>query len=675
MKRLIIAVMAILLSLTSADVVAQSFLKSLGKAVAGEIKKSVRQEAEQTVNNLTDKAMDKIKKEVKEVAEKQPENSKQSKVQSHNQAPVEHYTPAQLPAKIQPAKVYKYDPKAPTEGKHFSRDWVDLGLPSGVRWATSNYSGSAYSWGAMCPEAEYNIQNYNYYGQDLGDISGKIEYDIARTQIGRGWRLPTIQDFMELMDNCDRVFTTEGSASGVKFTSRINGKSIFLPVEGYREGWNHYGQGEGYYWLSTPGSDVYTAFMYKFSSDNLNSVYFALRHLGCHIRMVMDRPEEDKRIVKGNVGGHDWVDMGLPSGTRWATCNIDAATPYQPGKHYAWGETAVKSSYTEANSKFHDKYDLEDIAGTANDVAHVKWGNGWKMPTREQIAELAFYTGFPEFEHHEGRTVVKLTSQFNGQVIYLPATGHIDGTSHENAKGCGNYWGSTPSDDAVGAYGYNFGSLNASMGGGMRYTGCAVRPVLDKASHLKSSVSGQHNGHDWVDLGLPSGTKWATCNVGAEYPDQNGKYYAWGEKYDMYETRARKNNLRSGTEIVITANPRYDTATANWGAGWQMPTIEQYEEIIEHCTWEWTSLEGRSGYKVTSKTNGNWVFFVTAGEVGDIHDLPVSVEEKGSYWATTAGGNDSRLFKFSNRDNGFTTYHGGPRFEGFSVRPVLSNRE
>ena len=143
----------------------------------------------------------------------------------------------------------------------------------------------------------------------------------------------------------------------------------------------------------------------------------------------------------------------------------------------------------------------------------------------------------------------------------------------------------------------------------------------------------------------------------------------------MYETRARKNNLRSGTEIVITANPRYDTATANWGAGWQMPTIEQYEEIIEHCTWEWTSLEGRSGYKATSKTNGNWVFFVTAGEVGDIHDLPVSVEKKGSYWATTAGGNDSRLFKFSNRDNGFTTFDGGFRFHGFSVRPVLSNRE
>ena len=114
------------------------------------------------------------------------------------------------------------------------------------------------------------------------------------------------------------------------------------------------------YWLSTPNDDGNSAYMFKLTSS-ADELYFAERYLGLCLRPVMDRLPEEKRVTKGQVAGHDWVDLALPSGTRWATCNIDAAKPSQPGKHYAWGETVVKSSYTEANSKYNGKAGVKDI--------------------------------------------------------------------------------------------------------------------------------------------------------------------------------------------------------------------------------------------------------------------------------------------------------------------------
>ena len=77
--------------------------------------------------------------------------------------------------------------------------------------------------------------------------------------------------------------------------------------------------------------------------------------------------------IEGKLNGHEWVDLGLPSGTRWATCNIDAAAPGQPGKHYAWGETVTKTTFTDENSKTNKK-SMEDISSNPTyDVATAKW--------------------------------------------------------------------------------------------------------------------------------------------------------------------------------------------------------------------------------------------------------------------------------------------------------------
>lgn len=120
------------------------------------------------------------------------------------------------------------------------------------------------------------------------------------------------------------------------------------------------------------------------------------------------------------------------------------------------------------------------------------------------------------------------------------------------------------------------------------------------------------NGHEYVDLGLPSGLKWATCNVGAKTPEQCGNYYAWGETKPKEEYK-QSNSLTCGKQMDdISGNAQYDAATANWGGDWRMPTYTEMTELNNKCTWEWTKQNGVKGYKVTGP-NGNSIFLPAVG--------------------------------------------------------------
>lgn len=171
------------------------------------------------------------------------------------------------------------------------------------------------------------------------------------------------------------------------------------------------------------------------------------------------------------------------------------------------------------------------------------------------------------------------------------------------------------------------------------------------------------NGHRYVDLGLPSGTKWATCNVGANSPEEYGNYYAWGE----IETKTgywKESSLTYGVELGdISGNPRYDAATANWGKGWRMPTRQELQELVDRCVWEWTSQGAHYGYKVTGP-NGNSIFLPAAG----YHSNPYG--KCGLYWSSTP---TESLTKGASRlsfDSGSYNVKWNFRYVGNSVRPV-----
>jgi hypothetical protein len=130
-----------------------------------------------------------------------------------------------------------------------------------------------------------------------------------------------------------------------------------------------------------------------------------------------------------------------------------------------------------------------------------------------------------------------------------------------------------------------------------------------------------------VDLGLS--VFWASCNLGAESPEEYGDYYAWGEtkpKTSYTETNYAyyDDNLKQYTDIGVNiSGTQYDAATVNLGGDWRMPTKDEMEELIDNCTWEWIQTNGKNGFKVTGK-NGNSIFLPAAG----CHAGPIISQEK-----------------------------------------------
>ena len=134
-----------------------------------------------------------------------------------------------------------------------------------------------------------------------------------------------------------------------------------------------------------------------------------------------------------------------------------------------------------------------------------------------------------------------------------------------------------------------------------------------------------HNGYEYVNLGLPSGLKWATCNVGATSPEQAGLYFAWGETTG-YTAEQITSGVRQFTEDEYNAGPaasisadltlEQDAAHVNLGGNWRMPTKDEYQELLDNCDGVWTddyNGTGMGGMVFTSRVNGNSVFFPAAG--------------------------------------------------------------
>ena len=141
------------------------------------------------------------------------------------------------------------------------------------------------------------------------------------------------------------------------------------------------------------------------------------------------------------------------------------------------------------------------------------------------------------------------------------------------------------------------------------------------------------NGHEYVDLGLPSGLLWATCNVGANSPEEYGDYFAWGETStkDTYT-----NSLTDGKQMNdISGNVQYDAATANWGEGWRMPTKDEFNELIKSCNITKGKVKAVVGYKFTSKINGNSIFIPNAGWYDDASLKDYGEYGYGLYWSST----------------------------------------
>ena len=354
--------------------------------------------------------------------------------------------------------------------------------------------------------------------------------------------------------------------------------------------------------------------------------------------------------IGGSTDKVEYVDLGLPSGNLWAKCNLGASSPEAYGDYYAWGEVEPKQEYTKSNHKWYKegapsqgftKYNNEDGKLTLedeDDAVIQKLGNGWRTPTLADFRELTNqkYTTI-EKTTLNGVAGYQITSKKNKKSIFIPCAGFKNSekpqtrfiSDDEEVAVCMtnlrridnmvyNAWTFAFQNDRIGRYGKR------------RPDGISIRPVKGPGVPVPNNC---------VDLGLASGLLWAKCNLGTTEPTELGDYYAWGEtstkkKYysDNYKhfkidggIKVLKYNEKDG-KTVLDLND--DAARANIGAGYRIPTKEDWEELLEDCKWEavtttlseiidpsQTKVIAR--WKVTGPSGNSIVLPMTGGFRGD----------------------------------------------------------
>ncbi|MBR5982983.1 MAG: hypothetical protein IK025_04590 [Bacteroidales bacterium] len=198
-------------------------------------------------------------------------------------------------------------------------------------------------------------------------------------------------------------------------------------------------------------------------------------------------------------------------------------------------------------------------------------------------------------------------------------------------------------------------------------------------------TTGRTNGHDWVDLGLPSGTRWATCNVGAVIPEDNGNYFAWGYTTANNGTSWGSYCFCNGSERTLTKycndasfgnngytdsltilEPSDDAATINWGEEWRMPTYDEFNELINNCTIIFRTQNSKSGYLLIGP-NGNSIFMPYAGNYG--------IPNAGfSYWSSSIHTNYPNN-AWSLTSSSTLNMSWGSRASGYSIRPICATTQ
>lgn len=310
--------------------------------------------------------------------------------------------------------------------------------------------------------------------------------------------------------------------------------------------------------------------------------------------------------IGGSTDKVEYVDLGLPSGNLWATCNLGASAPEAYGDYYAWGEVEPKQLYTYPNHKWYKegapslgftKYNNEDGKLTLedqDDAVIQKLGNGWRTPTLADFRELTNqkYTKI-EKTTLNGVAGYQITSKKNKKSIFIPFAGFKNdkpqtreiSASEEVAVCMTNQ--RRIDDQVFNCWTFAFEQDRIRRYGKRRPDGISIRPVKGPGVPVPNNC---------VDLGLASGVLWAKYNIGTTEPTQPGNYYAWGElstKKEYYSTNYK--HFKGGIKNILKYNEEDgktvleledDVARVNLGVGYRIPTKADWEELLEDCKWE-----------------------------------------------------------------------------------------
>lgn len=365
------------------------------------------------------------------------------------------------------------------------------------------------------------------------------------------------------------------------------------------------------------------------------------------------------------------IDLGLPSGLKWASFNLGASEPEGFGDYYAWGEIepyyisldplvwkeGKEAGYDwksyrwcDGTSDTPNKYGVDLYSGgffdgncildPEDDAAFMTLGSYWRMPTFEDVSELIRFCT-REKTQINGVTGYLMTGP-NGNTVFFPAAGDWVGTSLNNAGGWsrrGFYWTSSTSSKDRGTS-LDFGDSDL-IWTYSRCDGFPIRPVYDNSITMTP---------DAVDLGLS--VKWASTNLGAVNPESYGDYYAWGETdikdwfaWPTYQWSEGEDHLLTKyctvptfgfngfTDGKTVLELEDDAAHSRLGAKWRMPTKSEVDELLKQCKWTSTTVNGINGFEIKSLINGNSIFLPTAGRKEGASVL--GADSYCYYWSST----------------------------------------
>lgn len=407
-----------------------------------------------------------------------------------------------------------------------------------------------------------------------------------------------------------------------------------------------------------------------------------------------------------------YVDMGVS--VRWAEWNMGAQEIADFGLYFGWGDVA--GDMTSINPyDYATGFNAADktIKGnTKYDVAALRWGGKWRMPTEAELLELAENSTWIREERRsatgERISGYLVTSKISGNSIFLPAGGYYEGTQSDRVNSYALYW-SADFDTSEGLPVYYRMNSSPIRKTNVKYMRTLIRPVYVLATD-PNNYNGGGTGPDTppvgpdepdepdtpvtpqagkaVDLGLS--VNWANYNVGATSETDAGYYIQWGEtgpcedndysktSYVYYDAAA-SSYIDIGRQFNADDDYSKDAARQQWGGNWRVPTEEEMSELWLDCTWTWTTKNGIAGFEIKSKKNNNKIFLPAAGWKSGSKGTVNSAGSYGMYWTssinlrnTEYGLNLMIRSTLSQSDAAANPIPGNYREFGMCIRPVCS---
>lgn len=498
---------------------------------------------------------------------------------------------------------------------------VDMGLPSGTMWASFNLGadkseefGFFYSWGETEPKTFFEWSNYRYGGSggltkyntsaEKGAIDNLItlqnEDDAAFVAYSEDWHIPSLEDFHELQDNCTCSAVTHNNVSGVELTSKVNGNKLFFPIPGNFVGsilWNL--GSEGYYWLSDLDTDNPTHALCFSVNKSVQSIGGFDRSAGIQIRAVYSLTKIDIPAT-GIILSEEQVSLKVgESVTLAATVTPEDAT----NKTIVWS-SSDDSIATVSNQGIVTAINegSASITASAADASIFARCTITVTGAETPVKELVLNKTNLELSLGESFTF-KASLSDNSEITESSIDWSSNNTQVASVSSSGELRTLYPGEAIITAWYYG---LTAK---------CYIK--VSEPDYVIPEA---------VDLGLPSGLKWASFNVGGKKPNDIGVIYAWGEinyksrynwdNYELFWPGSHYNPTKYIVEKYESNGTTYldnkwileendDAASMNLGRDWRMPSLAEFEELYNYCNKEIVSDNNIRYTKYTSKVNGS----------------------------------------------------------------------